>query len=270
MRKIISLLVLSIILLGINYSCQTSKKKDNVLKIGMELAYPPFEMSDTLGVPTGISVDFAHEIGKALNKKIEIVNIAYDGLIPSLKTGKIDMIISSMGITTEREKSVAFSIPYSKSFLTILANQKSNVTNVSDLNREKIRIAVKKGTTGHIYASKNLPKAELLLFDKENTCVLEVVQGKADAFLYDQMTVYRNWKKHPEQTKALLQPFQNDFEYWGIAFRHRDSALKQKVDLFIGEFQKSGGFEKLSEKYLADIRETFREQNIPFFFQSQN
>ena len=67
------------------------------LVVGMELAYPPFEMTDTRGTPTGVSVDLANEFGKYLREKVVIQNLAFDGLIPALKTGKIDLIIAEGG-----------------------------------------------------------------------------------------------------------------------------------------------------------------------------
>src|SRR5664279_3233054 len=76
----------------------------DTLTVGMELSYPPFEMTDEKGEPTGISVDLAKELGKSLGKRIIIQNTAFDGLIAALKSGKIDLIISSMTITDERRK----------------------------------------------------------------------------------------------------------------------------------------------------------------------
>ena len=72
------------------------------LTIGMELAYPPFEMHDAQGNPSGVSVDLAHALGEFLHRPVAIENIPFDGLIPALKTGKIDLIISSMTATPER------------------------------------------------------------------------------------------------------------------------------------------------------------------------
>ena len=80
----------------------------------MELAYPPFEMRDAEGAPAGVSVELARELGRALGRSVEIENIAFDGLIASLKTGKIDLIISSMTSTEQRAKSIDFSEPYLK------------------------------------------------------------------------------------------------------------------------------------------------------------
>ena len=191
MKRLLSLFIIATFSLFIT-ACDDKKevqaKKEpakKVLTVGMELAYPPFEMSDKDGVPQGVSVDFAKALGKHLGREVVIENTAWSGLIPSLKTGKIDLIISSMTITDERKKSINFSIPYAQSSLAILANKESGVTSIEELNTAGKKVAVKKGSTGHIYATKNLTNAEILVFDKENACVLEVVQGKADGFLYD-------------------------------------------------------------------------------------
>jgi polar amino acid transport system substrate-binding protein len=82
------------------------------LIVGMELSYPPFETFDEQGKPSGVSVDLASALGKYLHRDIKIENIPFVGLIPSLKTGKIDLILSSMTVTAEREKSIDFSDPY--------------------------------------------------------------------------------------------------------------------------------------------------------------
>src|SRR5271154_2406265 len=77
--------------------------------IGMELNYPPFEMTDPQGTPTGVGVDLARALCTYLHRPIDIQNMPFEGLIPALKTGRIDLIISSMTATDERRKSIDFS-----------------------------------------------------------------------------------------------------------------------------------------------------------------
>ena len=72
------------------------------LVVGMELAYPPFEMTDPQGKPTGISVDLARDLAQALGRPAVIENIAWDGLIPALKTGKVDLVEASIIVTGGR------------------------------------------------------------------------------------------------------------------------------------------------------------------------
>lgn len=257
MKKIIFIMIA---LFSITYA----QKGD--LVVGMELAYPPFEMSDTNGKASGVSVDFAKALGKYLNKNVIIENIAWDGLIPSLKTKKIDLVISSMTITKQREKTISFSIPYAQANLALLVSKKSNVNNIKDLNQKGKVIAVKKGSTGNIYALLHLKNAKVLIFDKESSAVLEVIQAKADAFIYDQLTIYRNWKKHQNETKALLAPFQETPEYWGVGLRKEDKELKKQIDNFITKAKSDGTFDKIADKYLGEVKKTFEEQNIDFFF----
>ncbi len=234
------------------------------LRVGMELAYPPFEMRDEKGVPSGVSVDLANALGAALGRALEIQNLPFDGLIPALKTSKIDVIISSMTATPERSRAVAFSDPYVRTGLCLLVGTKSDVQNITDANRAGRTIVVKKGTTGHLYATKNLRDAKVLVLDKETACVLEVAQGKADAFIYDQMSVFSHWKRNAEATRAVLAPFQE--ESWAVGLRLGDDALREKVNAFIKSYRDSGGFEKLGDKWLPEQKAEFKRLGIPFFF----
>lgn len=234
------------------------------LIVGMELSYPPFEMIDPQGNPIGVSVDIAKALGRYLNREIKIDNIPFIGLVPALKTGKIDLIISSMTITKQREESINFSIPYLTTGLSLLVNRKSNIKNIKDADQAGKVIVVKWGTSGHLYAFHHIMNASVITLDKESSCVLEVVQGKADAFIYDQFSVFTNWQKHLTTTYALLIPFQ--LEKWGIGVRKENMELLEEVNQFIKAFKQAGGFEKLGNKYLLKEKIMFKKLHIPFVF----
>ena len=265
-NRIVLLVVLTITYCLLATGCQDKNKPTakDTLTIGMELAYPPFEMTDEKGAPKGVSVDLANELGKALGKKVIIQNTAFDGLIPALKTGKIDLIISSMTITEERKQSIDFSDPYLSTGLCLLVGKKSPVKSIDDLDKPGVTVAVKKGTTGHTFVTQKFKNAKLLVLDKEAAAVLEVVQGKADVFIYDQMSTYQNWKKNQETTRAILNPFQQ--EKWGIALRKGDDQLKAQVNQFLKTFREQGGFERLGDAHLKEQKATFKELKYPFYF----
>lgn len=246
-------------------ACACSRPAGPVpLRVGMELAYPPFEMTDTRGQPAGVSPDLARALGAALARPVEIQNIPFDGLIPSLKTGKLDLVISSMTATPERARSILFSDAYLRTGLAMLAGAQSDVQRVEDLARPERTVAVKKGTTGHLYAVEHLTAARVLVLDKETSCVLEVVQGKADAFLYDQLSVLKNWEQHREATIPLLAAFQQ--EGWAIGVRQGDDALLAQVNAFLAKFKAEGGFDRLGDLWLREPKEAFRARGIPFVF----
>lgn len=241
-----------------------SPKSQPQLIVGMELAYPPFEMIDTQGRPAGVSVDLAEALGKSLGKEVQIVNIPFDGLIPALQTLKINVIISSMTATPERAKSIAFSDPYLTTGLCLLVGKNSPIQSIDDADQPGRTIVVKRGTTGHIYATDHIKKAQLLVVDKEDACVLEVVQGKADAFIYDQISTYENWRRNQETTRPILKPFKQ--ESWAIGLRQGDSELLAGVNHFLKDYKAGGGFEKLGDRYLKDQKEAFRKLGYPFYF----
>ncbi|MDD4614956.1 MAG: transporter substrate-binding domain-containing protein [Caldisericia bacterium] len=240
-------------------------KESNTLVVGMELAYPPFETKDDAGNPMGVSVDLAYALGDYLGKEVRIENVNWDGLIPSLQTGKVDIVISSMTATEDREKVVDFSIPYAHSYLALLVNKESGIQSIEDLYDKDRVIAVKKGTTGYIYATTSLIEAQVHSFTSENACVTEVMQGKADAFIYDQLTIYRQNQSHPDTTEAILIPFQEG-ENWAMAVKAGNSDLLQPVNQFIEMFIHEGGFEVITEKYLQKEKEIFDSLGFPWFF----
>jgi polar amino acid transport system substrate-binding protein len=234
------------------------------LIVGMELNYPPFEMIDPQGRPAGISVEMAEALGRFLHREVQIQNIPFDGLIPALKTGKIDLIISSMTATAERAQSIAFSEPYLHTGLCLLVNRQASIHSIAEADKPGQTIAVKQGTTGQIYVQTHIRQAQVLVLDKEDACVLEVAQGKAQAFIYDQMSVFKEWERHRESTEALLQPFQE--EDWAVGLRQGNEALQTQVNSFLRAFRAEAGFHKLGDQYLKDQKEAFQKLGVPFDF----
>lgn len=266
MKKVFIIILSLVLVASILVACGNTSENEKELVVGMELAYPPFEMTDEEGNPTGISIDMAYALGEYLDRPIRIENMAYNGLVPALQSGKVDLIISSMTINEERMKTVDFSNPYANTFLALLINKDSSVNTVNDLGKENIVVAVKKGTTGYFYVTENFPNAEVAIFDNENACVLEVVQGRADVFIYDQMSIYKNWQLYLNDTRVVLEPFQENPEQWGIALQKGEVDLKEQINIFIEEYKGNGFFDDLAMKYLQEIKQTFDELEIQFFF----
>jgi polar amino acid transport system substrate-binding protein len=234
------------------------------LRVGMDLSYPPFETIGPDGKPEGVSVEIAKALAGELGRPLKIENMPFTGLIPALKTGKIDLIISSMTATPERAKAVAFSDLYLTTGLGALVPKNSNAQNLVDIDQPGNTVVVRQGTTGEVFARKNLKNASLLTLDKESACVIEVAQSKAAAFIYDQMSVFQNHKRNPEATRALLAPLQT--ESWAVALRQGDKELLAAVNSFLAKYRAEGGFDRLSERFLAEEKAAFAAQGIPFFF----
>lgn len=259
--KWLYLIILALLLSG----CAATPPKEQPLKVGMELKYPPFETKAADGTPDGASVMLAKALGKYLGKEVEIIDTPYPSLIPALETGKIDIILSSMTINEERLKKVDFSDPYTTSQLFMLVNKDSKVQHPADLNSPEIIIAAKTGTVGALWASANAPKAQIKNIDEEASAVLEVSQGKADVFIYDPLSVIRHHENFPDTTRVVFEALPNT-KGWGIAVQKGNTELLNQINAFLKEAKTDGTFDKIRETYLKDKMEEFKKYNLEFFF----
>ena len=260
MKKILLLLIAIII------GACSSKKENNEIIVAMELQYPPFETIDSSGNPSGISVEIASDLADNLNKKLVVRNTSWVGLIPTLQNDNADLILSSMSITEDREKAVDFSLPYAKSWLALLLNKQTKAENFNDLNSPEYTVVVKSGTVGANLASEKLPNAKVKSFENLENCILEVAQGKADVFIYDPLTIYENYKKYKETTKMNLQPIEGTLQYWAIAVKKGNGRLLNEVNKFLLECKREGKFKKISDKYLSDLQNYLRKNDLDLFW----
>lgn len=243
--------------------CENQAKKLH-LRVGADLSYPPFETIGSSGQPAGVSVDLARAIGEKIGRPVVIENIPFVGLIPALQSGRIDMVISSMTDTEERRKSIAFSGPYLTVGLALLVNKQSGIKGLEELDRAGSTIVVRQGTTGEVWARSTLKRAKILAVERESSAVMEVVQGKADVFVYDQMSVWENAQRHPESTIALLAPVRE--EMWAIGVKKDNVELVDQINVALRELKTEGLFESLGDKYLSEQKAAFKEQGVPFVF----
>jgi polar amino acid transport system substrate-binding protein len=233
-----------------------------VLRVGMDLSYPPFEMQDKAGNPDGVGVRLAEALAAHLGRPLKIVPMEFSGLIPALKTGNIDLILSSMTATDERRKSIDFSDPYAFTGLALLVRKDSPIQSIEDLKQHGRTITAKTATTGETWAIHNLPNAKRVVFEDQTACVEEVSQGRADAFIYDQLSIYKYAEEKKETTRGLLKPFVE--ESWALGIAKGNDALRGQVNAFLTEFRKQDGFGKLGDRYLSEEKKFLEAAGVPF------
>ena len=233
-----------------------------MLRVGMDLSYPPFEMQDKAGNPDGVGVRLAEALAANLGRPLKIVPMEFSGLIPALKTGNVDLILSSMTATDERRQSIEFSNPYAFTGLALLVRKDSDIQSIEDLKKPGRTITAKTATTGETWAIKNLPDAKRVVFEDQTACVLEVAQGRADAFIYDQLSIFQYAEENKETTRGLLKPFVE--ESWAIGIAKGNDALLGQVNAFLDEFRKQDGFGKLGERYLQKEKKFLEAAGVPF------
>ncbi|MDP4638845.1 MAG: transporter substrate-binding domain-containing protein, partial [Verrucomicrobiales bacterium] len=90
------------------------------------------------------------------------------------------------------------------------------------------------------------------------------VQGKADAFIYDQISIYQYWRNFEEKTRPILQPIRE--ETWAIGLRKEDSELRGQVNAFLKSYRAAGKFDELATRYMAEQKAAFEAMGVPFIF----
>lgn len=236
--------------------------KNGVLKVGMEAGYIPFEVKDKKGEIIGFDVDLARLMAKEMGVKLELVNTEWDGIIPSLLTGKFDIIISGMTLTQQRNLKVNFADPYVEVGQTILLRKdlKGKIQSYKDLNDKKYKIASKLGTSGEEAIKKFIPKAQYLAYQTEQEAVLEVINGRIDAFIYDYPynAVFADGKG-----KGKVVFLDQTFTYEPIAFavQKGDPDFLNWLNNFLRQIKKDGRFDKIYQNWFKNTSWLSRIQN---------
>ena len=155
--------------------------------------------------------------------KVEFIPTAWSGIIPALLTGKFDVIIGGMGITTQRALQVNFTNPYEYSGMGIVASKKlaAGYDSLEDFNKAEVEIAVKTGTTAAAAAKKHFPLATLRMFDSEPQAYQELRNGKVHAVVG---SAPRPAYEAVEYSDSLFLPVKGSFtkEPIGFALRKGD------------------------------------------------
>ena len=240
--------------------------KRGKLLVGLEAGYQPFEMQDEKGNIVGFDVDMAYEMGKAIfgkggEKKVVIMNTAWDGIIPSLMTHKFDIIMAGMTVLQSRNLKVNFCEPYYYIGQSLLINKKDKgkYKSYKDLNKKGIIITSKLGVTGGFTAERLMPKAELKLFKTEAEGALQVANGLADAYIYDEPQVRVFAAKYKDTTMGLFEPLTYEPLAWAI--RKGDPDFLNFLNNFLAQLRGDGRWEQIKQKWFVDyIEEMAKKQ----------
>ena len=252
-RKLMTLFIVGafILSLGLAGCGQNSANKTGakVLKVGAEMSFPPFEFQEEGSKEyVGFDMDLARAVAKQMGYEIQIQNLGFDGLIPALEAGNIDMIVSGMSITEERAKKVAFSKPYYKSGLSIVVKA-DNTTIKSFKDLEGKNIAVQIGTTGAEEAKK-IKDAKVREYNSNAEAYMELKAGGVDAVVNDLPVNEYYLAKSGDKNAKLLGDVINSEEY-GMAMTKKNTALTEKVNAALDELKKNGEYDKIYMKWFG-------------------
>ena len=224
--------------------------KRGTLRVGLNPTYMPFEMTTKQGEVIGFEVDVLKAMTKAMGVKLELVSMPFDGLIPSLLTEKFDLIASGMTISQQRNIKVNFTNPLIMNGQTVLIRKelKDKVKSYKDLNSADYKITSRIGTTGEATVNKLLSKAQYFSYNTEAEALLEVANGKADAFVYDSSyNVLALEKLGRDQLILISEPI--TYEPQAFALRKGDYDSINWINNFFNQIKNDGTYDRLYNKW---------------------
>ena len=228
-------------------------QKQGVLRVGMS-TFVPWAMKNKQGNLVGFEIDVAKKLAEDMGVKIEFVPTAWSGIIPALLTGKFDVIIGGMGITTERNLKVNFTLPYDHSGMSMVAHKAraKGFSKLEDFNSQDVVIAVRMGTTAEQAARKHMPNAQLKLFENESQALQELNLGRVHAVVSSAPMPAFHALKFPDK---LFVPLKGNFtkEPIGFAIRKGDYDALNLFNNWILN-QHASGFLKEKKTYWFETR----------------
>ena len=223
------------------------------LKVGFASEpYPPFTEASASGEWTGFEIDLANALCAEMQVPCEPAPVAWDGIIPALTSGQIDMIVGSMSITEERKQVVNFSDRYYYTGSDFVAAKGSGIDPSPEGLSGKI-IGVQSGTTNADYVQKTFAdSAEIKLYNTQDEVNADLVAGRIDVMLADQLAMDAFVKSDAGKDTEIVGTAPADAAFGegiGVALRKEDTELLAKVNAAIKALLDSGKYDEIAGKY---------------------
>ena len=227
-------------------------KKNKELVVGTSASYPPLTFKAKDGKVYGLDMDLAQAIASAMDVKLRTEVLPFDQLIPALEKGKIDLIISCMTITPQRNLRVAYVGPYFISGQSILTTKDAagKITSVDDINKPEFSIAVPQGTTTVQIAKKLSPKAKFVLTKSTNEALDLLLKNKVNALMADYPYVATVAMQNKDKGLVANSPF--TIEPLGIAVRQGDPLFVNFLDNYLNMLRGDGFIKARTLRWFND------------------
>lgn len=216
---------------------------NQVVKVGISANYAPFDMMVD-GKLAGFDVDLVNELANLSDLKVEFVNMSFDGLIPSLMAGKIDMIASGMSISERRKQNCDFSEPYFFGKTMYLKRKGDLISKKEELNGKKV--GVKLGTIQE--STARALGANVVLHEDSAVVVMSLVNKHIDAVIFDSFVA----KKFMAKNQEIESFYEENDGALGFAFafaKGKNEDIKNKINKALKDVKSSGKYDELIKKY---------------------
>lgn len=241
-------------------------KKRGVLRVGVLADLPPWGFVGRDGKAAGYDVDVANLLGKKLGVPVEFSGTTSAARTALLMTGKVDVLIATVGMYPDRAKVVQFSQPYATFGITVIGNKTLPVQSMEDLANR--RVGVSRSSIMDNAITANAPKsATIQRFDDEATSIQALISGQVE-LIGGNTTYFQNINKALPNHNFEHKFFINR-QFMGVAMRPGQKELNTYVNAFINEIKANGELNAIYRKYINEDLPALPEkiEGVPFTVQ---
>ncbi|MFW5489607.1 MAG: glutamine ABC transporter substrate-binding protein GlnH [Desulfovibrio sp.] len=219
------------------------------LTVATDTNFPPFEFKDpATGTHTGFDVELWDALAKQIGVTYELQPMDFNGIIPGLQSGQLDVGIAGITIKPERAKVVDFSDPYYNAGLLILVKSDNNdIKSIEDLNGKVV--STKLGTTSEDFVKKNAKAKDVKLFPNNDAMFMELLAGGADAVMFDSPVIADFMRTAGKGQVKVVGPLYMGQSY-GIGFP-KGSPVVAKVNAALKTLRDNGTYRELYVKWFG-------------------
>lgn len=216
-------------------------KKTLVMATNAE--FPPYEYYEDDKM-VGIDVEFAKAIADDMGYKLEIIDMDFGSIIPSIQSGKADIAVAAISVTDEKLQQIDFSVAYETASQLIIVPKDSEISSVADLKGK--RIGVENFTTGMIYAS-DIEDATLESFANGSQAIDVLKEGGVDAVVIDGEPA-KVYAERDNELRIIDEPLTE--EEYAIGVAKDNTLLLKKINKSIEKLEASGKLDQIRAKYI--------------------
>lgn len=255
-RFLIGIITVSAMFAGLGRGAAQSPVLDRILKsqelkVATSGNQPPFNAISKDGQLMGLEIDLIRAIAETMNVDLNLTSMPFPELLPALRAGKVDMVISGLSITPQRVKEFAFIGPYVLSGKSVLTDSDTlvNMKAPRDLDKPGLTLVTLGGSTSVDYVKRVAPQATLVTTPNYGEAIQMVLEKKAAAMIADMPACVLAVLQNPHEDLATpSQPF--NIEPIGIAIRANDERFRNLLETYLAAFESTGVLEELRETWL--------------------
>ena len=227
-------------------------KEKGKLVIATSADYPPYEFHkeiDGKDTIVGFDIMIAEEIAKELGVELEIKDMKFDGLLPALQSGNVDMVVAGMTATEERQQAVNFTESYYNGEISILINKKDLDKYTTLESLKSVKIGAQKASLQENFAIETIEATNMKLLSKIPDLILELKNGNVDAVVVTKQSVTGYLKQYPELTYANVNTGEYGAEGAAIAIKKSDDlSLVEKSNEILAKLKSENKIDEFVNK----------------------